>query len=87
MQVLHSREVPGGVVLNRAGHGMGLEYHEPPFVEDADETVLEPGVVLTVEPGIWVSGTGGYALSNTVVVREGGVQQLIPTSTELFLTA
>lgn len=87
MQILHSREVPGGVVLNRAGHGMGLEYHEPPFVEDADETVLEPGVVLTVEPGIWVSGTGGYALSNTVVVREGGIEQLIPTPTELFLTA
>lgn len=87
MNVLHSRTVPGGTVLNRAGHGMGLEYHEPPFVEDADETVLEPGVVLTVEPGIWVSGTGGYALSNTLVVRDGAAEQLIPTPTELFLTA
>lgn len=87
MKVLHSREVPGSVVLNRAGHGMGLEYHEPPFVEEGDDTVLEPGVVLTVEPGIWVSGTGGYALSNTLVVRDGAAEQLISTPTELFLTA
>jgi Xaa-Pro dipeptidase len=42
-----------------AGHGMGLEYHEPPFVETADDTPLEPGMVLTIEPGIWIPGRAG----------------------------
>jgi len=63
-------------VLGRAGHGMGLEYHEPPFVERADTTPLEPGMVLTIEPGIWIPGVAGLTLSNTLVVRDGAPEVL-----------
>jgi Xaa-Pro aminopeptidase len=83
MNVLRSRPVEGGVILNRSGHGMGLEYHEPPFIEDGDETLLEPGVVITVEPGIWMPGTGGLALSNTLVVREREPEVLTETAIDL----
>jgi Xaa-Pro aminopeptidase len=71
MGVLEGHSIPGGRTLGRAGHGMGLEYHEPPFVESADTTPLEPGMVMTVEPGIWIPGVAGLTLSNTLVVREG----------------
>jgi Xaa-Pro aminopeptidase len=70
MAELHRTTYPGAVVLTRSGHGMGLEYHEPPFMEASDETVLEPGMVITVEPGIWMPGTGGLSLSNTIVIGE-----------------
>jgi len=84
MGVLGRHRIPGAVVLNRCGHGMGLEYHEPPFVEDVDETPLEPGVVMTVEPGLWIPGTGGLALSDTLVVRDGGAEVLTTTSHDLY---
>lgn len=69
MGVLKAQPLPGQVIT-RCGHGMGLEYHEPPFVEDTDGTELTPGVVLTVEPGVWIHGVGGLTLSNTLVVRD-----------------
>ena len=64
---------------------MGLEYHEPPFIEATDETPLESGMVITVEPGIWIPGTGGFSLSNTLVVGEGSNEILTPTSLDLYL--
>src|SRR4051794_4614269 len=70
MKELARTTYPGAVLLTRAGHGMGLEYHEPPFNEATDETVLEPGMVITVEPGIWIPGTGGLSLSNTIVIGD-----------------
>jgi Xaa-Pro aminopeptidase len=87
MKVLKSRDLPGGTVLNRSGHGMGLEYHEPPFLEDSDETVLEPGVVLTIEPGLWFAGRGGLAASNTLVIRDGEPELLTRTATDLYHAA
>ena len=79
--VLKRDEIPGAVILSRSGHGSGLEYHEPPFMEETDHTPLEPGTVLTVEPGIWMPGIGGATLSNTLVVREGGAEILNSTPT------
>lgn len=66
----------GAMVISRSGHGSGLEYHEPPFVEITDRTVLQPGVVLTVEPGIFLPGVGGASFSDTVLVTDGGNETL-----------
>jgi Xaa-Pro aminopeptidase len=81
--VLNGHGVSGGKVLTRTGHGMGLEYHEPPFNEPGDNTELEVGMVLTIEPGLWIPGVGGATLSNTVVVRENEPEILTPTSLAL----
>ena len=83
MRVLHATDLPGVTILNRSGHGMGLEYHEPPFVEDGDATVLEPGMIITVEPGLFFQGAGGLAISNTLLIRDGEPEVLTTTSGEL----
>jgi Xaa-Pro aminopeptidase len=54
------------------GHGVGLAVHESPRLNSRDSTVLEPGMVVTVEPGIYIPGKGGVRLEETVVVDTGG---------------
>jgi Xaa-Pro aminopeptidase len=87
IDVLEQHSIPGGRTLGRAGHGMGLEYHEPPFVESADSTPLEPGMVITVEPGIWIPGVAGLTLSNTLVIRDGEPEILPKASLTLHASA
>jgi Xaa-Pro aminopeptidase len=66
----------GAMVISRSGHGSGLEYHEPPFVEITDHTILQPGMVLTVEPGVFLPGVGGATFSDTLVVTADGNETL-----------
>ncbi len=58
------------------GHGIGLRNHEAPFLDLGDRTPLEPGMVFTVEPGLYDPAVGGFRHSDTVVVTEDGVDVL-----------
>jgi len=58
------------------GHGTGLAVHEAPRLSPLKDTPLEPGMVFTVEPGIYLPDWGGIRLENMVVVREDGVEVL-----------
>lgn len=55
---------------HRQGHGIGLGMHEPPWLEDGDDTVLEPGMVVSNEPGIYVTGHAGYRISDSMLVTD-----------------
>jgi Xaa-Pro aminopeptidase len=57
---------------HHVGHSIGLEGHEAPFLDRGDEAVLEPGMVFTVEPGVYLKDVGGFRHSDTVVITEEG---------------
>jgi Xaa-Pro aminopeptidase len=58
------------------GHGVGLDIHEAPWVAARGDAILEPGVVVTVEPGVYVAGVGGVRIEDTLVVTAQGAERL-----------
>jgi Xaa-Pro aminopeptidase len=58
------------------GHAIGLRNHEAPFLDVGDSTTLEPGMVFTVEPGLYDPAIGGFRHSDTVAVTEDGMDIL-----------
>lgn len=66
------------------GHGVGLEVHEAPAVRRGGEDALEPGMVITVEPGIYLPGVGGVRIEDSVVVRADGCDILTGSPKELI---
>jgi Xaa-Pro aminopeptidase len=68
---------------HHTGHGIGLEGHEAPFIDKGDETVIEEGMVLSVEPGLYVPGLAGFRHSDTVVIRPFGAERLTPYPRDL----
>jgi Xaa-Pro dipeptidase len=58
------------------GHAIGLRNHEAPFLDAGDRTVVEPGMVFTIEPGLYAEGVGGCRHSDTVAVTEDGIELL-----------
>lgn len=64
------------LVQHHTGHAIGLLGHEAPFFDLGDQTIMQPGMVFTVEPGIYVRGLGGFRHSDTVLVTENGMEML-----------
>lgn len=65
-------------IQHHQGHGLGLEFHEGPFLDVGDPTTLEAGMVLSVEPGLYLPDTGGFRHSDTVAVTNSGIEILTP---------
>jgi Xaa-Pro aminopeptidase len=59
---------------HHTGHAIGLRYHEGPFLDVDDQTEMVPGMVFTVEPGLYAPGLGGFRHSDTVVITEDGIE-------------
>lgn len=66
----------GDYLLHRVGHGMGIMFHEPPWVEGGDQTILEPGMITSSEPAIFVPGFAGYRIADTVLIADEGPDSL-----------
>jgi Xaa-Pro dipeptidase len=62
--------------VHRTGHGIGLGNHEGPYLAEGDKTILQENMVVSIEPGIYVEGIGGFRHSDTVRVTKEGYEIL-----------
>ena len=72
----------GAQFVHRTGHGLGIEVHEPPYLTSVSETILEPGMVFSIEPGIYLPNRFGVRLEDIVILREDGPEVLSGLSRE-----
>jgi len=70
--------------IHSAGHGVGLEVHESPFI-GKNKGILKDGMVITIEPGLYYHDVGGVRVEDVVVVEENGYEQLSTLSTPFLL--
>ncbi|SHJ28143.1 M24 family metallopeptidase [Wenxinia saemankumensis] len=66
----------GAYFVHRTGHGLGTEVHEPPYITASSDTVLDEGMVFSIEPGIYLPGRFGIRLEDIVVLRADGPEIL-----------
>ncbi len=66
----------GEYFTHRTGHGLGLEVHELPQIAQGVEEILEPGMVFTIEPGVYIPDLGGVRIEDDVAVTENGIEVL-----------
>ncbi|KIL41123.1 Xaa-Pro dipeptidase [Gordoniibacillus kamchatkensis] len=67
------------------GHSLGMEIHEAPRLSRLDETVLEPGMTMTVEPGIYLPGFGGVRIEDDIVFTDSGIRILTQSTKQLII--
>ena len=67
------------------GHSVGLEIHESPRFSPLENTLIQPGMIMTVEPGIYVPGFGGVRIEDMIVVKEQGIENLTHSPKELII--
>ena len=77
----------GKEFFHRVGHGIGLEGHEDPSLDPGSRTVLEPGMVFTVEPGVYIPGLGGVRIEDDVVVTDDGCRVLTKADRSLHIVS
>ena len=83
-KLLYNRGL-GKFFTHSTGHGLGLEIHEAPKIAAAQKEVLRPGMVITVEPGVYLPGKWGVRIEDTVVVTETGCEILTPCPKDLLM--
>lgn len=67
----------GKYFMHRVGHGLGLEIHEAPSIHSQNETRIEPGMLFTIEPGIYISNMGGVRIEDDVYIRPDGEVEVL----------
>ena len=73
----------GARFIHRTGHGIGREVHEPPYIVEGNEWVLEPGTTFSVEPGVYLEDSFGVRIEDIVAVTDDGVERLNRSTREL----
>ena len=74
----------GRYFTHSTGHGVGLEIHEAPRIAVGQKELLQPGMVITIEPGVYFPGKWGVRIEDMVAVNEGGCEVLTPTSKDFL---
>lgn len=66
----------GKYFTHRTGHGLGLQVHEPPYIVAGNSTTLRPGMVFTIEPGIYLQGQFGVRIEDDMLITDDGAETL-----------
>jgi len=66
----------GEFIIHRTGHGLGITGHEAPFLAEGYDRVLKENMVISIEPGIYIPGVGGFRHSDTVLITNDGYMRL-----------
>lgn len=75
----------GEFFVHRTGHGLGIDVHEPPYITATSETILEEGMVFSIEPGIYLPGRFGIRLEDIVIMRADGPEILSELPRDAFV--
>ncbi len=75
----------GEYFVHRTGHGMGVDGHEPPYITATSDTILEEGMVFSIEPGVYIPGRFGIRLEEIVILRENGPEMLSSLPRDLYM--
>ncbi|KWX70781.1 M24 family metallopeptidase [Paenibacillus jilunlii] len=67
------------------GHGLGMEVHENPRLSKLADEIMEPGMVVTVEPGIYLPGLGGVRIEDDIIITESGMKLLTHSSKDYLV--
>jgi Xaa-Pro aminopeptidase len=74
----------GRYFTHSTGHGVGLEIHEMPRVANGQQEILQPSMVITIEPGVYFPGKWGVRIEDMVAVTAGGCEVMTPTSKDFL---
>jgi Xaa-Pro aminopeptidase len=77
----------GEYFIHRVGHGIGLTTHEPPYMVEGEEHLIEPGMCFSIEPGIYLPGRFGVRIEDIVVATEDGGRRLNNTTREMRIVS
>jgi Xaa-Pro aminopeptidase len=77
----------GEYFIHRVGHGIGLTTHEPPYMVEGEEHLIEPGMCFSIEPGIYLPGRFGVRIEDIVVATEDGGRRLNNTTREMQIVS
>ncbi len=73
-----------GLIVHKTGHGLGLDVHEAPQIMLGNETQLAPGMVVTIEPGLYASGHIGVRIEDDVLITSDGSESLTCAAREVL---
>ena len=84
-QVLNSLSDSGyeDLIVHKTGHGLGMDVHEDPYVMRNNQEVLESGMVITIEPGLYKQGSLGVRIEDNVLITDSGCESLTSFSRDL----